>query len=799
MANEKESKECKDADTDMISTPRINKVPLKMAPPAYAPESKMAAPGGDPTTRKKALPPPSNPPPKSGNSAAAFRSKSSLTPPIGPPPSTGAPSASVAKIRSAARPHMSGVQPGGIEAKTGPLNGAQLKPMGPPSTPPMITKSNAGGASQAIAPPKAALNAINTARNLNSEKKGDVTDTPAEAFNSKQSLPLPSKSFSESMVPPRSAPFDILANDSPLNTKTIESSAAILKPSTLNQRELSTVLATPVLKSGGNVIEDTTMANRHGSGTITSLALEKENASVFTTKMGKAAQFSGQLRLNVPEEEFIVVKKRESKSAEAETTRNSGSTIRSIANFDDTFDDVEEIPFLEDDNFNTQQNEAKYSEHDDDPEISIEYSRRFSKTSQDSTNEHNDDDSDTTVQRNVSNEDLYDDLRRTKHRSQSSQGHEYSGSEHDEQETRDSRSPAYDKREEISNEGSHDEFRKARDRDKTREKRKEKRRSKQDGPKKVQAQFFNPKNAPHIPDHLLEFIKRPLECGRGQIVKCFIERNDSGPNKLAPIYTLLLEVNSSSGRPILYARKNATSRITSHYVISMNKDDLILSRKMRSHQYVGKLRSSTNMMEYTLYDQGDNPEDLDSDCEVDDELRQSIRAELAMIRYHYSKKPYPRKMEVVIPAMEDNGQSYLEWRPLSRDQMMEEHVRTIASAGGQNVIDASNFIFLHKRETKYDPLSSCIVDFRSRATCVSVKNFQLVHSEPTNEEYNAQYRHLYPEYVYEDQGTISLPQEFVLLQLGKVGKDCFNMDFQYPLSMLQAFAISLSRFDTKQR
>jgi hypothetical protein len=68
------------------------------------------------------------------------------------------------------------------------------------------------------------------------------------------------------------------------------------------------------------------------------------------------------------------------------------------------------------------------------------------------------------------------------------------------------------------------------------------------------------------------------------------------------------------------------------------REDLFLSRMLRSHQYVGKLRSSTSMMEFCLYDQGDNPEDLDSDCEVDDELRQSIRAELAVIRYHNSKK-----------------------------------------------------------------------------------------------------------------------------------------------------------------
>jgi hypothetical protein len=55
------------------------------------------------------------------------------------------------------------------------------------------------------------------------------------------------------------------------------------------------------------------------------------------------------------------------------------------------------------------------------------------------------------------------------------------------------------------------------------------------------------------------------------MVKCFIERNETGQNKLAPLYTLLLEINSSSGRPIMYARKKISSRITSHYVISMNK------------------------------------------------------------------------------------------------------------------------------------------------------------------------------------------------------------------------------------
>ena len=33
--------------------------------------------------------------------------------------------------------------------------------------------------------------------------------------------------------------------------------------------------------------------------------------------------------------------------------------------------------------------------------------------------------------------------------------------------------------------------------------------------------------------------------------------------------------------------------------------------------------------------------------------------------------------------------------------------------------------------------------------------------------------------------------------MGKVGKNCFNMDYQFPMSMLQAFAICIARFDTK--
>ncbi|KAL3666420.1 hypothetical protein V7S43_008671 [Phytophthora oleae] len=849
MADEKGSDESKDVGGEASSTPRVRKAPPKMAPPSISADAK-GGPGADPNAKKKALPPPANPPPKAGGSAAAaFRSKSALPPPNGPPPGAGAPSSSVAKIRGAARPPSGGPPPNGAQAKAGPPPGGQAKAMGPPSsTPPSMAPPSmvppAKPPSTGAPPPKAVAKAPITPRE--GEAKGEAKPAPGPPKpkpEAKRSSPTSARGPPEAK---RTAPVDILGADSPsLATPPVKTNAApagkppkaVRPPATAPVKapmEPPAVVKPPlVMKSTMEVLNDTTaVLSARGRGSEdesdasrrTSLPTEKEkeNPGVFTTKMGKAAQFSGQARLNVPEEEVIVVKKREAKTTEAEAkseTSGQSKLPHPIPNLEDSFDDVEEIPFLEENKPEAKEKaekEAKKIEHEDDPEIvveskhgppkpSVSRSSTEARSEQKETNEEKE--GEEVQRRNATHEDIYDELRKMK---RDSRGEEHMGSLHEEQD--DSRSSSFEKRDKISSnsdestkEPSSRENRESRDRERdrdrerSREKRKEKRRSKQDEPKKIQAQFFNPKSVPYIPDHLLEFVKRPLECGRGQIVKCFIERNDSGPNKLAPIYTLLLEVNSSSGRPIMYARKKATSRITSHYVISMNRDDLFLSRMMRSHQYIGKLRSSTSMMEYSLYDQGDNPEDLDSDCEVDDELRQSIRAELAVIRYHYSKKPYPRKMEVVLPSILENGQGYLEWRPISRDQMMEEHVRNITSAGGQNVMDASNFVFLHKRETKYDPLSSCIVDFRSRATCVSVKNFQLVHSEPTNEQMREQYRKAYPDFVYEDQGTVSLPQEHVLLQLGKVGKDCFNMDFQYPLSMLQAFAISLSRFDTKQR
>ena len=62
------------------------------------------------------------------------------------------------------------------------------------------------------------------------------------------------------------------------------------------------------------------------------------------------------------------------------------------------------------------------------------------------------------------------------------------------------------------------------------------------------------------------------------------------------------------------------------------------------------------------------------------------------------------------------------------------------------------------------------LNFNGRVTQASVKNFQLVSPD--------------------DLDT-------VVLQFGRVAKDVFTLDLQWPLSPLQAFSIACSAFDYK--
>jgi tubby and related proteins len=86
-------------------------------------------------------------------------------------------------------------------------------------------------------------------------------------------------------------------------------------------------------------------------------------------------------------------------------------------------------------------------------------------------------------------------------------------------------------------------------------------------------------------------------------------------------------------------------------------------------------------------------------------------------------------------------------------------------------------VLKNKSPRWHEQLQCWCLNFRGRVTVASVKNFQLVASE--------------------DNGPESQESDKVILQFGKIGKDLFTMDYGYPISAFQAFAICLSSFDTK--
>jgi tubby-related protein 1 len=95
-------------------------------------------------------------------------------------------------------------------------------------------------------------------------------------------------------------------------------------------------------------------------------------------------------------------------------------------------------------------------------------------------------------------------------------------------------------------------------------------------------------------------------------------------------------------------------------------------------------------------------------------------------------------------------------------------------------------VLKNKAPRWHEQLQCWCLNFRGRVTVASVKNFQLIaatqpaagtptpSSQPTHSDHDK-----------------------IILQFGKVGKDMFTMDYRYPLSAFQAFAICLSSFDTK--
>jgi hypothetical protein len=395
----------------------------------------------------------------------------------------------------------------------------------------------------------------------------------------------------------------------------------------------------------------------------------------------------------------------------------------------------------------------------------------------------------------------------------------------------------------------------------------------------------------------------------GMVVKCYIERSNTGSNMFSPMYSLCADFEDGTGRELMLAKKHFYSR-SSHYVFSLRADDLYLKREQRSRLFVGKLRQIYEKGLYVLYDNGhmDSPsgggggafdankggsssssnnrvnDDEDENWREknislaaaagvkvskggnDPKAREQVpidgfyganiftsaissaleevenveknesnalkelnnanaakksnedaslyRKEYCQIYFNSLTRPAApgvRGTEVAIPAsflnahlhhkimqptsIETQGGGQTKFHlptntlPALTTKSLTDAFRRVRTAGTQNVKQTKHLFLLHEKTSKYDPISSCLVDFKGRANIPSVKNCQFVESAPLDLP-SSMRNGPHGGNIYQDD-----QEKKVILQMGKTTSDCFNMDVQYPLSLLQAFAICVARFD----
>ena len=279
--------------------------------------------------------------------------------------------------------------------------------------------------------------------------------------------------------------------------------------------------------------------------------------------------------------------------------------------------------------------------------------------------------------------------------------------------------------------------------------------------------------------------------------QCYITRNKKGiANRLYPLYECVYEAGEKC---IMVGRKKSKNK-TSHYVVSSDKDKM----DKGDAEMLGKVRSNFVGTEFSVFDHGVSPDKIKEGGKAggaDDGEggggsgdgggsggagKKERRAELGSVLYESNilGSRGPRKMTVLVPAVrqtKDGKQQAHVHRPQSTDETDSLlHAYKVQGQGEGRVIALVN-----KTPKWNEQVGAYVLNFNGRVTMASVKNFQLmVHSGEDGSDDSQQ----------ADSGA---EEERPCLQFGRVGKDMFTMDFGWPLSPLQAFAICLSSFDYK--
>ncbi|XP_044475458.1 tubby-like F-box protein 5 [Mangifera indica] len=314
-----------------------------------------------------------------------------------------------------------------------------------------------------------------------------------------------------------------------------------------------------------------------------------------------------------------------------------------------------------------------------------------------------------------------------------------------------------------------------------------------------------------------EIVKTPEQCGllsfpislkqpgpRDAPIQCFIRRE-----RAAGIYRLYLGLSpalSGDTSKLLLAARKIRKATSTDFLISLVGVDFTRTNST----YVGKLRSNFLGTKFTIYDsqppcthpaiqsnckmqRKSFPKQLTSNVSASNYSVATISYELNVLRTRGPRRMHCTMHSIPISAIQEGGTAPT---PTELTNFRDDRYPTTPLSKGKKPLvgfssdrlveplesvlnDRDPLVLKNKAPRWHEQLQCWCLNFKGRVTVASVKNFQLVASaEPS-------------------QNVSTAEQDKVILQFGKIGKDIFTMDYRYPLSAFQAFAICLSSFDTK--
>ncbi|XP_050213960.1 tubby-like F-box protein 5 [Mercurialis annua] len=311
-----------------------------------------------------------------------------------------------------------------------------------------------------------------------------------------------------------------------------------------------------------------------------------------------------------------------------------------------------------------------------------------------------------------------------------------------------------------------------------------------------------------------EIVRTPEQCGwltfpislkqpgpKEAPIQCFIRRERA--TSTYHLYLGLSPALSGDMSKLLLAAKKIRRATSTDFRISFVGNDFCRT----SSTYVGKLKSNFLGTKFMVYDSQPPHPTMQSNCKQPRKIHPIQVSTLVPTRNHHMatvsyelnvlRTRGPRRMQctmhsIPVSAVQEGGTAPTPTEflcndgqlPLSsisktKEPVIEFSSNSLSESIPPNCSSQDPLVLKNKAPRWHEQLQCWCLNFKGRVTVASVKNFQLVAAIEPNQNLPAE------------------EQEKVILQFGKIGKDIFTMDYRYPLSAFQAFAICLSSFDTK--